>query len=123
MGGILEAHCACGFESGHLLVGGGMLTFHEICHAPAVCLRCNIFLMKNYMKKYSKCPECNKKVVFYNDPSVQMEFVSSSHDEEDQIFSWYLDEERGHFDLPKTTFFCPNCKNVTLKFRDIGNWD
>ena len=123
MGSILKAHCACGFESGEFLAGGGMLNFHEICYAPAVCLRCNIFLIKNYMKKYSKCPDCNKKVTFYNDPSVQMAPIPNSHDEEDEIFSWNLGHEKGHFSLPNTTFFCPTCKNFTLEFRDIGFWD
>ncbi|MBT7087989.1 hypothetical protein HN928_03400 [bacterium] len=121
MGSIIRAHCKCGFESEDIYAGGGMMNFHEICNAPAICLHCNTFLIKNYMKKYSKCPKCRKKVTFYNDSQVQ-EKVSESDESYYDIFSWDM-EEKGTFFLLNIQYYCPKCKKKSLKFVDIGNWD
>ena len=74
------------------------------------------------MKKYSKCPKCRKKVTFYNDPQVQKK-TSESYKKYNEIFCWYIDEVKGTFGLPDTQYFCPNCKKMTLKFFELGNWD
>jgi len=122
MGSILKAQCKCGFELEDIFAGGGMLNFHEICDAPAICLNCNIFLIKNYMKKYSKCPRCQKKVAFYNDLQVQKK-VSESYETYNDIFSWNVNDEKGEFRLPDTQYYCPECNEMTLKFVCIGSWD
>jgi len=121
MGGIITAHCKCGFESEDIYAGGGMSNFLEVCNAPAICLNCNIFLIKNYMKKLSKCSKCRKKVVFYNDPKVQ-EQVSESYESYNDIFSWNI-EKKGTFRLPNTQYYCPKCNEMTMEFLDVGNWD
>lgn len=122
MGGIIKAHCKCGFESENIYAGGGMLNFHEICNAPAICLNCNIFLIKNYMKKHSKCSECRGKVTFYNDLQVQ-EQVSESYKWYNDMFSWNVSDEKGEFRLPDTKYLCPKCNKMTMEFLDVGNWD
>ena len=122
MGSILRAKCKCGFTSETILAGGGMLNFHEVCNAPAICLNCNLFLIKNYMKKYSKCPKCRKKVTFYNNPQIQKK-MPESYKKYNEIFCWYIDKIKGTFRLPDTQYFCPNCKEMTLEFFDLGNWD
>lgn len=122
MGSIIKAICECGFESGDIFAGGGFLNFQTICSAPAICLNCNRFLIKNYMKKYSKCPVCWKKVTFYNDPSVQIQ-INESYKKSDNVFSWHVNDEKGEFRLPNTRYLCPKCGKMTLKFEKVGNWD
>ncbi len=122
MGGIIRAHCKCGFNSGVIYAGGGMSNFLEVCNAPAICLNCDIFLIKNYMKEQSKCPKCRKKVVFYNDPQVQ-EQVSESHKESSCIFCWNVSDEKGIFLLLDKKYLCPECKEMTMEFLSTGSWD
>ena len=122
MGNIIKAVCECGFESGDIFAGGGFLNFQTIFSAPTICLNCNRFLVKNYMKKYSKCPICRKKVTFYNDPSVQIQ-INESYKKSYDVFSCYVSDEKGEFRLPDTRYLCPKCGKMTLKFVSFGCWD
>jgi hypothetical protein len=120
MGSILMAQCKCGFKLKSLFVGGGMANFDKICKEPAICLKCNILLIKNNMKKHSffhpRCPKCWRKITFYSDPKVQkQEFKSYER--------YNLNGEKKTFRLPDTHYYCPECNEMTLKFVDIGNWD
>jgi ribosomal protein S27AE len=121
MGDMLQAMCECGFKSEPILAGGGMVNFTHYCGAPAVCLHCQDFLIKNYKKKYSKCPSCGKKVTFYNDPSLQLPVTESY--KHHQIFEWHINNEKADFRLQDTQYFCPKCGKMTLTFECIGNWD
>ena len=121
MGSILKAECQCGFESEEILAGGGM-DFHRSCRAPALCPVCKIFLVKNYMKKFSKCPTCRRKIVFYDDPIIQADSKT-----EDYVFEWNLPFDNGTgkdvFKLPDTQYLCPKCGKMNMKFIDYGCWD
>jgi len=121
MGSIIKAICKCGFESEDIFAGGGFRNFQTTCTAPAICLNCQRFLIKNYMKKHGKCPDCGKEVTFYNDPSVQTQMNESEKPRD--IFSWHISDERGDFQLPNTRYLCPKCGKMTLIFILIGNWD
>lgn len=124
MGTLLKATCECGFESDYINFDFGMLGFGSYCNAPAVCLHCNLFLEKDYYKKYSKCPTCRKKVVFYNDPSVQKESSKIVRTEEHIYdFSWGTPGEEKYFYLPATEYYCPACHKLTMKFTFAGCWD
>jgi len=120
MGSMINAICDCGFQSGTIMVGGGMLNFDTVCYAPAICLRFNIFLVKNYLKKYSKCPKCRKKVVFYNNPIVQ-EKLKRNENRYNDIFSWRL--EKSEFQLLDLNYLCPECGKMSLRFVREGHWD
>ena len=117
MGVILQGQCECGFETENLFIGGGMLDFTSKCYIPAVCLNCNIFLVKNYNKKFSKCPKCRKKVVFYNDPQLQNKPKHGS-----PLFEWNISED-DPFILLDTEYYCPKCKKKQMRFIDMGCWD
>ena len=106
MGSILAAKCSCGFEYDWINAGGGMLNFHEVCYAPALCKECNIFVVKNYLQMFCKCPQCKKKVLFYNDPSLQKEplKVVDETEEYDSIFYWNISDEDKPFILPMLQF-------------------
>jgi Zn finger protein HypA/HybF involved in hydrogenase expression len=121
MGDMLQALCECGFKSKIILAGGGIVNFTHYCGAPAVCLHCQEFLIKNYKKKYSKCPSCGKKVTFYNDSSLQIP-VSESY-KNHKIFEWHINNEKVDFQLQDTQYFCPKCRKMTLTFECVGNWD
>jgi len=62
------------------MAGGGYAReqyYKTTCMAPAICLNCRKFLIKNYMKRHEKCPDCEKEVTYYNDPSVQAQMNKS----------------------------------------------
>jgi DNA-directed RNA polymerase subunit RPC12/RpoP len=121
---LLKATFECGFESDHIHLGFGMFGHGSYCNAPAVCLNCNMFLEKDYYKKYSKCPKCRKKVVFYNDESVQKEKSKKTDNEKnDDDFSWGMPDEEKYFKLPDTNYYCPACGKMTMKFSFAGCWD
>ena len=119
MGTIIKAICNCGFKSEDVFAGGGFSNFRTICLAPALCLNCKTFVVKNYLNKYSRCPVCRKKVTFYNNPILQ---VSTVDLDKESIFSWHT-KEKEEFLLPDTLYLCPKCEQIRLKFVWIGNWD
>lgn len=121
MGEIIKAICTCGFESENIFAGGGFQNFQTTCTAPAICLNCRKFLIKNYKKKHEKCPDCGKGVTFYNNPSLQIQTDESKKSR--VIFSWHISGKRGDFQLPDTQYLCPRCGKMTLTFIVIGNWD
>jgi len=121
MGTIIKAICKCGFESEDIFAGGGFSNFQNTCTAPAICINCKRFLIKNYKKKHERCSDCGKEVTFYNDPSVRTQIDES--EKSGDIFSWPIDDQRGDFKLPNTRYLCPKCGKMTLEFAVVGNWD
>jgi predicted RNA-binding Zn-ribbon protein involved in translation (DUF1610 family) len=115
MGSIIKASCECGFESEDLFIGFGFADVSMDRYlAPAICLNCHKILIKNYKKKYTKCPSCRKKVVFYNNTKLRAGLNNSSQSDNEK------DEE---FDLTFTTYLCPRCGKMTMRFFDVGCWD
>ena len=121
MGTIIKAICKCGFESKDILAGGGFSNFQTTCMAPAICLNCRKFLVKNYKEKDENCPTCGKKVVFYNDPSLQIRIKEPTKAR--VIFSWRISDDGKDFRLPDTLYLCPECGEMTLTFVEGGFWD
>jgi hypothetical protein len=121
MGNVLRGRCACGFDTGDIFAGGGFITYADKCNAPAVCLDCSEFLVRNYLQKETTvCPGCHGKLTFYDDPSL---FTSPQQIEGDGfLFTWKLANKDGHFRLPRAEFLCPKCKKMTLMFEDHGSW-
>jgi DNA-directed RNA polymerase subunit RPC12/RpoP len=138
MGAVIEARCACGFESGRIYAGGGFQNFEQVCAAPALCMKCRQFVIKNYKNKYSKCPTCNRKLMFYNDSKLQApkdgkrgeygvfkqgefrfpdNFDPGKGDGPRDVFVW------GKFRLPDVEYLCPKCGKMTMEFSHVGDWD
>ena len=121
MGIILRGLCKCGFDTGDIFAGAGFVNFMDTCNAPAICLRCHEFLVRSYMdKETARCPGCDAKVTFYDDPSVQEPLGNKRYD---YLFVWRIGGRDEFFKLPDTNFLCPKCKNMTLVFEEMGNWD
>ncbi len=78
----------------------------------------------NWLENDPQCKACSGKVVFYNDPSLQEEMPNSSKDSKDtkKVFSWNA-YPMGVFVLPDTNYLCPQCGNMTLRFKQVGYWD
>lgn len=121
MGTILRGVCICGFDTGEIFAGGGFLTSSDMCNAPALCPACSEFLVRNYLKKDTTvCPGCHGRVTFYDDPSLYA--TPRAVEGDGFLFTWKLANKDGYFRLPRTGFYCPKCKNMTLLFADKGTW-
>lgn len=120
MGLILRAVCQCGFEEPSIMIGGGMSNFHEYCGAPALCNSCGSFSNLNYLTKRPRCPVCQSTVKFYDSPSLQLHGGQKA---QGTIASWNMNEANKRFILPDTLYFCPTCKEMTMKFEEVGLFD
>ena len=124
MGSAITARCKCGFESDSILVGGGMRNFKTVCHMPGVCRNCNRFVVANYLAKRPRCPECGKKITFYNDPSLQASEGESEDQDKRTIFEWNVPPPHKSILLTDTRYYCPKCGRMDLRFEDGGIlWD
>jgi len=54
MGTIIEATCECGYSSGEIWQGAGMLTFTTQDMEPAFCEKCRKVIVLNYMGSVAK---------------------------------------------------------------------
>lgn len=116
MGSILKAECSCGFVT-TFPAGGGVLNFTDTCFAPAICVDCGEFFIRNYFSKFIKCPKCHKKAYFYDNPSLHSNEITDNI-----VFSWNLQDER-EFILYDKDYLCPKCKQFSLRFSELGFFD
>lgn len=123
-GSILKVSCPCGFKMERIFAGGGKQNFKTICKVPAYCGACDKMEILNWLEKDPQCIACGGKVVFYNDPSLQKDKLDSNKDSKDikKVFFWNA-SPKGVFILPDTTYLCPQCGNMTLRFIGVGRWD
>ena len=118
MGSIVSAHCECGYESGEMPLGGGMINFTTQCNVPHYCGECKILFIANLFEKKVLCPECRQeKVIVYDDER-------ACKREGNEIFSWNIENEiarKGK--ITDGEYICPNCEKFNLIFLIAGNWD
>ena len=122
MGEILEAVCPCGFNAKNLFVGGGMTNFETYCGAPALCNECGRLLVLNYLDSTSRCPECGKPVVFYNDPSL-FSLPTGENEKTPTVLSRNVPGEPEPFALLDVEYLCPACWKMRMRFVSSGFWD
>ena len=123
-GSILKASCPCGFKMESILAGGGFKNYKTTCNVPAYCAACKKMEILNWLGKDPQCKGCGGKIVFYNDPSLQKDKPDASRDMKDtkKVFSWNA-YAKGIFILPDTSYLCPQCGDMTLRFKEVGYWD
>lgn len=115
---MVMAKCNCGFMSGEILLGGGMMNFHEVCNAPAICKDCGVLFTGNWMlDEPPNCPECGKQALYYDDPSIHGKALGKH-----AVFDWHTPDGRT-FILPNAAYYCPQCKQMQMNFILVGMWD
>ncbi len=103
MGSQVQAHCACGYESDGLSVGGGMSDMGTVCFAPALSRRRKAVVARD-MKKHPQPKSWASDLVWYHDPSLRGDKTFSDDDDD--------------------SYFCPSCEKMTMRFEDTGlMWD
>jgi len=138
VGSILRSYCSCGYQSDDLYVGGGMRDFGMSIQVPYSCDNCQTVDTTNLLSKTKndpflvklrqklRCTKCRRVVQFIGELE-QNSF--GDHTEESNIFEWRLSLDSEEFpsnkvySLSDESYHCPNCKNTSMKFISIGNWD
>ena len=118
MGLILGAHCNCGFNE-KFDFGSSLFDFDNNCFAPAICKHCNKFQIINYLENEPYCMDCGGHVVFYNDPSLQLEPERGNFK---FAISWLINTRKERFILPPTRYRCPDCGKLKMRFINCGCW-
>lgn len=119
MGSIINAHCDCGFDKNEMFLGGGMMNFMKYCNYPFYCENCSILFEGNVFDKKLKCPKCNKDHVSSYDTK-----KTYSSEEKETVFDWNVMDEIGRkLELTDENYFCPGCREFTLRFSNCGSWD
>jgi hypothetical protein len=112
MGSMMVARCACGYESGTLLIGGGMLDFHEVCYWPAWCESCFEVVAVNAMPTSPACGRCGSPVVLYG--QVQRDI---------DRFDWCTPDGRCFAMGDGPVHPCRICATDRLEFEHVGTFD
>lgn len=93
----------CGWP---LMVGGGMMTFHEQDDIPAPCPKCKAVVLVNRLAgEPALCPVCGGEVTPYSGPVNPSELSSGVEAEALQECQ------------------CPACGKNELSFAEVGCWD
>lgn len=112
MGKIVSAKCKeCGYNFDKMFLGGGMLNFQKHCGYPALNKDQTEVVVRNYKNKVEE--EKSNGFIFYDSKSL--------YDEESFTKSAVMQ----NFDtfLYNANYFCPKCRNYTLRFFMTGLWD
>ena len=118
MGCSVVATCsACGFDSGLLMIGGGMDTFTTLFAFPAYCKACDALVVVNMLDSPRRCVRRHREEPTpYGDASLQGTPGANV------VASW--SHAGQHLELTDGAYFCPGCHRLALTFRDGGlAWD
>ncbi|MFB1490910.1 MULTISPECIES: hypothetical protein [unclassified Thiocapsa] len=118
MGCSVVATCsACGFDSGLLMIGGGMDTFTTMFAFPAYCKACDALVVVNMLDSPRRCRKRHREEPKpYTDPALMGAPGANV------VASW---SHAGQLlELTDGSYFCPGCHRFTLSFHDGGlAWD
>ena len=118
MGSIVIGNCECGYKTEELFLGGGMMNYLEVCKFPHYCQECHTFFIGNIYDKNLVCENCQSENIIAYDDKRACTFM------ENEVFNDYAKDTIGRdLKLSATNNLCPQCKNYSLNFKPIGNWD
>lgn len=119
MGMSVKASCACGFEQ-PFRVGGGMMSFQELCLFPCLCRSCKQIVEANLLKTPLTCPVCDSPDVLPYDQGDLCEQQGSK-----VVASWNVKDAIGReLKLTDGAYYCPTCGTHRLRFLHGGrHWD
>ena len=112
IGGIIKAICKCEFET-DFMAGSSAKNYLDVCNAPAICMSCKTFMVKNFLADDTKCESCDSQIIFYNNNALQR--LSSE--------KCVNDTAKKEFVLPEEKYLCPKCDKKEMKFEHTGCWD
>ena len=105
MGQTNRVACSCGFTSS-VTIGGGMRTYLEDSRFPFYCKFCGLVDV-NVAGTELVCPNCESQDVLpYGKPPISIEQVGHA------CIEW------NPYKAYKTGNLCPQCKKMTLEFRN-----
>ncbi len=110
MGEMVQASCECGYESGSLPFGAGMMDFTTTCMAPALCERCRNVVPGTLFPLEAVCPDCGAAVTFYTDVTLHDGPFPS-----EGSYTWRL-PTGVEVVLPAERCTCPVCTEKQLRF-------
>jgi len=93
--------------------GSSATNYLNVCNAPAICMSCKTFMVKNYLSDDTKCESCDSQIIFYNNNVLQR--LSSE--------KYVLYTDKTEFILPEEKCLCPKCNKKEMKFEHTGCWD
>jgi hypothetical protein len=104
MGLSITAACQCGFHSGPMLTGGGMLNYETTNYHPCLCRRCRGIVPCNIKETPVQCFGCGANAIPYGSADSESNFTDA--------------------DLWNGQHECPQCGKQTLQFQmGLICWD
>jgi len=118
MGSMVAAQCECGFEE-QFSIGAGWANCNDTCSFPALCKRCGEMIEVNLLSPKAKCSKCRSRdILAYDDDSLRGDLGSV------EVMSWNVEEQLGRIPcLTDGTYYCPKCKQLSLRFFVTGFFD
>lgn len=114
-GDIVSAKCECGFET-TMKLGGGKANYKTTCYFPYHCKDCFSLSVLNAIGDKQTCKKCfSENVISYENDSLR------AGKSDNKVFGWNINEK--NFSLTDDMYFCPQCRELKLKFSQVGNWD
>lgn len=102
MAGGYKANCKCGYET-QVLSGSTRAMRDGQCYKPALCKDCGKLGSSLYGKDAPKCKFCQSaNIVSYKDSELR------------------ADQSAKFIELTNGLYFCPQCKEFGLSFKDTG---
>jgi len=124
MGDIFKAVCACGFQSGDLMVGCGMKdpTYYGM---PSCCLTYHTLHVVRRRAKPPTCRRCKSQERYLSESGVfEPQDIAAQYNvrypREIETMSENSELEEG---VPEVRYCCPQCLQMTMEFRNEGLWD
>ena len=119
MGSSVLGYCNCGYETGEILIGGGMRNHETYCGFPHYCLDCKHLFTGNIFDQSVSCPKCKSKNVVSYDDRRACQYMEYS------IVDWNVKRRLGReLLLSAENNICPKCGEYALFFRTgMTNWD
>lgn len=104
MGLSINAECECGFQSGNMLTGGGMLNFETTNYHPCLCRRCRVMFSGNIKQLPVRCFQCGEESIPYGTVDSESSFTDGG--------------------LWNGQYECPQCEKERMTFRmGLICWD
>lgn len=66
MGQTVIATCKCGYRSGNVVVGHGMIHRDTVDYHPCLCKRCHRIFSGNTKQVVVLCPQCGQEAIPYS---------------------------------------------------------